>query len=334
MLGPGKHALYAEGKLTLADLVGERHDPTWGKSRYQRSLREIQSGHAKPIKRPTHAPPMPPAVTPAASARARLEHVDQRTKAKLAEMAQEITALQQRRDELGERKLLAPTHKERQQARKELDATRTKLDHLRYQRDTLEAEAPELLRSQIYTHSPTQVQHTIDSAVPDVQRPGIETGIKVFERMVELPMPHLTVAPTTQDRSFYEPGTNMFKLANAKPVNFVAPSTIHEMGHWLEENHLSVQHAVRAFLDRRTAGETDTPLALLAPRKFNASEMTRVDQFRDAYVGKQYRDPNGSYYATEVLSMGLEWFYTDPLAFAREDPDMFDVIYNAVRKPV
>jgi len=25
---------------------------------------------------------------------------------------------------------------------------------------------------------------------------------------------------------------------------------------------------------------------------------------------------------------------TDPLAFAREDPDMFDVIYNAVRKPV
>ena len=44
MLGPGKQQLYAEGKLTLADLVGERHDPTWGKSRYQRSLREIQAG--------------------------------------------------------------------------------------------------------------------------------------------------------------------------------------------------------------------------------------------------------------------------------------------------
>ena len=48
MLGPGKQQLYAEGKLTLADLVGERHDPTWGKSRYQRSLREIQAGTHTP----------------------------------------------------------------------------------------------------------------------------------------------------------------------------------------------------------------------------------------------------------------------------------------------
>ena len=41
MLGPGKHDLYKQGKLTLADLVGERHDPTWGKSRYQKSLRDL-----------------------------------------------------------------------------------------------------------------------------------------------------------------------------------------------------------------------------------------------------------------------------------------------------
>ena len=44
MLGPGKHALYQEGKLTLADLVGVKEDARWGRSRYQRSLREIQAG--------------------------------------------------------------------------------------------------------------------------------------------------------------------------------------------------------------------------------------------------------------------------------------------------
>ena len=38
MLGPGKQKLYAEGKLTLADLVGVKDDAQWGKSRYQRSI--------------------------------------------------------------------------------------------------------------------------------------------------------------------------------------------------------------------------------------------------------------------------------------------------------
>ena len=40
MLGPGKHALYAEGKLTLADLVGVKEDARWGRSRYQRSIKD------------------------------------------------------------------------------------------------------------------------------------------------------------------------------------------------------------------------------------------------------------------------------------------------------
>ena len=38
MLGPGKHDLYKQGKLTLADLVGVKEDARWGKSRYQRSI--------------------------------------------------------------------------------------------------------------------------------------------------------------------------------------------------------------------------------------------------------------------------------------------------------
>ena len=44
MLGPGKQQLYAEGKLTLADLVGVKEDARWGMSRYQRSLRELGLG--------------------------------------------------------------------------------------------------------------------------------------------------------------------------------------------------------------------------------------------------------------------------------------------------
>jgi SPP1 gp7 family putative phage head morphogenesis protein len=44
MLGPGKHALYQEGTISLRDLVGVKDDPQWGRGRYQRSLRELRGG--------------------------------------------------------------------------------------------------------------------------------------------------------------------------------------------------------------------------------------------------------------------------------------------------
>jgi len=34
---------------------------------------------------------------------------------------------------------------------------------------------------------------------------------------------------------------------------------------------------------------------------------------------------------SEILSMGLEYFYSDPIKLATKDPGMFDSIYNAVR---
>ena len=49
MLGPGKHDLYKQGKLTLADLVGVKEDARWGKSRYQRSIGDALAAAEKRI---------------------------------------------------------------------------------------------------------------------------------------------------------------------------------------------------------------------------------------------------------------------------------------------
>ena len=221
------------------------------------------------------------------------------------------------------------TDAERKQVDGELHAVKATLNRIVTQQKKLEAEYPELLREQLYTHTPTQVRFTITSAVPDVQRPEIERGIQAFERMVEHPMPHsLMVESTTKDRSYYKNGT-IWMSATAHLDNRVDGATAHEMGHWLEDVNPGVRDAVRAFLDRRTAGETDIPLGA----GYKPWEVTRPDQFRDPYVGKQYRTQAGKYYSTEVLPMGLEWFYNDPLGFAREDPDMFDFIYAIARKP-
>ncbi len=48
-------------------------------------------------------------------------------------------------------------------------------------------------------------------------------------------------------------------------------------------------------------------------------------------MGKEYIDRNGNRYATEVLSMGLEFMYNRTAEFARRDPEMFDFIFDLVR---
>ena len=93
MLGPGKHKLYAEGKLTLADLVGVKEDARWGRSRYQRSLREIQSGRETPAQRSFHSnlpnnPPTPPDNLPTvALARDQVQSLRGMERIRAAEMA-------------------------------------------------------------------------------------------------------------------------------------------------------------------------------------------------------------------------------------------------------
>jgi hypothetical protein len=56
-------------------------------------------------------------------------------------------------------------------------------------------------------------------------------------------------------------------------------------------------------------------------RGYNKSEKTRRDKFLDPYMGKDYGRT-----ATEILSMGLEMFYADPVQLAENDPDYFDFI--------
>ena len=41
VLGPAKYNAYAQGLIGLPDLIGQRNDPRWGSSRYERSLVEL-----------------------------------------------------------------------------------------------------------------------------------------------------------------------------------------------------------------------------------------------------------------------------------------------------
>jgi hypothetical protein len=107
---------------------------------------------------------------------------------------------------------------------------------------------------------------------------------------------------------------------------------VHELGHWLEEQNSEIFDEITAFLDRRTAGEAAVKMNdLYVGRGYGDDELTKVDKFENPYVGLQYYH-KGKRVASEVLSMGLQYFYEEPAYFAKTDPDFFDLIYNVVHR--
>jgi len=97
---------------------------------------------------------------------------------------------------------------------------------------------------------------------------------------------------------------------------------IHEMGHYLEDSSAEVFDKVQEFYRKRTKG---CPLVWMG-QGYGRDELTRKDNFIDAYMGKDYGGR-----ASEILSMGLEYFYNDPYKLATKDPGYFNFIFKVVR---
>ncbi len=103
---------------------------------------------------------------------------------------------------------------------------------------------------------------------------------------------------------------------------------IHEIGHVLESRVTGVHKAAKEFLQHRTADYDDQPMNDFMDeeedKRYKPEEVGNEDDFRAAfgkyggYVGKKYK---ASDHATEIVSMGVEKLYSDPVTFARKDPE-------------
>lgn len=110
-----------------------------------------------------------------------------------------------------------------------------------------------------------------------------------------------------------------------------AKTIAHEIGHVLETRLEGWHDRAVEFLEMRTEGEIATSLRKLTGIKYAAGEIAKPDQFFDPYVGKLYLDKSGKNRMTEVISMGIERLYDDPLGFSRDDPQHFDFIIGLLR---
>lgn len=167
-------------------------------------------------------------------------------------------------------------------------------------------------------------------SVTDQERRDWEKGVSEFSKLVgEHPALQgaVEIGHMSRDHQFGQDGRarsyhykgKVYLRDGARP-----DTVIHELGHVLEHRDPGIHAEVRAWYDRRTAGEQPSWLG----GGFGKHEIARRDKFIDPYIGKEYGAEHDN---SEVLSMGLEMFYENPTKMMTQDPDYFDLIYAVIR---
>jgi hypothetical protein len=195
----------------------------------------------------------------------------------------------------------------------------------------------QLARSALLSDTPANVSLNFGK-LPIKTRAPVEDGRQIFADLVEnrstLDGKILGVRRPTyygKHRAYYMSAHGTHKgtrpPAIHMPAKTSARTTVHEMGHWLEDMDAGVRQRAQAFLARRTQGDMVQRLSALTGNKsYEEHEVAKPDNFMKPYMGKIYRDN-----ATEIISMGLEYLAFDAVNFAREDPEYFDFMVDIAR---
>lgn len=119
------------------------------------------------------------------------------------------------------------------------------------------------------------------------------------------------------NRGFYSHGTATIAISGEElPKQF--RTAVHELGHRFERTVDDLLDIEKTFYDRRTKGDTLQWLGT----GYGRNEKSRYDDFINPYMGKDYGET-----AYEIVSMGFELGFTDPLRLLK-DKDMAELIYG------
>lgn len=133
----------------------------------------------------------------------------------------------------------------------------------------------------------------------------------------------------TRSRAYYKMATIYTTKDDGPEVS------AHEFGHHLEWQTW-VRERVQAFRDGRFDPGQDVDMRKQFPSHAyargevgNPDDMGKLfdSESEAAYVGKTY--PNGM---TEIVSMGIQQLYADPVRFARVDPEYFALIVGILQR--
>jgi hypothetical protein len=138
-----------------------------------------------------------------------------------------------------------------------------------------------------------------------------------------------TLAPDTKLRSKYHQRASGKSRAyqNGRDNQWMrksdsASAYVHEIGHNVEIQSTSITKRAQEMLKARASKDPKG----LRPVRPGSREKAWHDEFLEPYMGKHY--PDG---ATELVSMGLEYLYREPMTLLRRDPDYFVWLLDTLR---
>lgn len=346
-----EHGIQASGRK--AELVAKLADRLKAKSGAGETVQPAKQTPAAPTARPEAKPPR--AVTPRQPGESNLAYLARPDTAEAVlteeiaglapptdylKLTQERGDLEKRRNELksqaltktGKPRALRGKDKDKiQAAQQEYEAVGKKIDATRNLQERTEADVRNDVMEKIGVTVPSKFNAT--GEVGDKTRGEAEWLSKITNerslevKVVELPFARAQYMPT-------DPVTVKHGLAKRLVVSGDdSPGVVaHEMAHALEDQHPGIGKASREFLAHRVKDEPLTKMSVATGNKeYGDYEMGRKDDFEKTfgsnayYVGKQYQHGQ-----TEILSMGVEKLYRDPITFAKSDPEYFKFVIGVL----
>jgi HK97 family phage portal protein len=163
----------------------------------------------------------------------------------------------------------------------------------------------------------------LNPRLTSAQAEAVHEGVRMFTRLCgirDLEGIEVRCAGTASTRPGYRGGVILLPR-NVEPVQ-----VLHELGHVLEHRRPHLAARAKAFWRQRTASDAERDLAEATGNRLYRGERFKPDRFIDPYMGKVY---HGN--ATEIISVGLEYLWTQPLRLVSKDPGYFDFVYGLLR---
>jgi hypothetical protein len=145
-----------------------------------------------------------------------------------------------------------------------------------------------------------------------------------------------------EDRAFYRNPEMTIAMGKSLPRWHVGQVVVHEMAHGLEYEHPDNAKASAAFVFEHTEDRYEKLNTLTNSDRFQDYEVARPAKadgkaLWDPYLGKAYGATKvapgtiDDVRATELVSMGMDRLYEDPIAFISDHPEHFRVLWGMLR---
>lgn len=144
---------------------------------------------------------------------------------------------------------------------------------------------------------------------------------KAFNGDVYDRFPYSVDYKALRDRAYHSGGWIYIDVPDGPNIH------IHEHGHFIEYMRPEVLDRSKQFRDYRNGSGPVVKLKDLFPtHNYEDDEITVVDNWKHPYTGKIYK-----HNSTEILSMGIQYMYEDPVDFYNSDPEFFAYVYAVMK---